>query len=219
MLATVRIGAVHSVVFGGFAAASLATRIDDARPKVLVTADAGMRGGKVSPYKPLVDEAMRLAQHPPSRVIIVDRGLDPAFARHGRARSRLCDAGRGSTPDASVAMRMARILGAVVHPLHVGYDRASPRACSATPAATRWRWRRSMRDIFCVASRRDDVHHQRHRLGGRAFVHRLRAAAQRLDHDPVRRPADPARSVIWWQIVERAPGAHDVHARRRRSAC
>src|SRR5215468_10000736 len=81
MLATVRLGAIHSVVFGGFAAASLATRIDDARPKVMVTADAGMRGGKSVPYKHLVDEALRLAKHPPAKVIIVDRGLDPAMSR------------------------------------------------------------------------------------------------------------------------------------------
>ncbi len=80
MLACARLGAVHSVVFGGFAAASLATRIDDARPKVLFTADAGMRGGKPIAYKPLVDEAMRLAQHPPQHVVIVDRGLDAGGA-------------------------------------------------------------------------------------------------------------------------------------------
>ena len=77
MLATVRIGAIHSVVFGGFASQSLATRIDDAQPKVMVTADAGMRAGKVVPYKHLVDEALRLAQSPPRHVLIVNRGLDP----------------------------------------------------------------------------------------------------------------------------------------------
>jgi propionyl-CoA synthetase len=77
MLACVRIGAIHSVVFGGFAAASLATRIDDARPVLLVTADAGMRSGKVIAYKPLVDEALRIARHPPRRVVLVSRGLDP----------------------------------------------------------------------------------------------------------------------------------------------
>ena len=82
MLACVRIGAIHSVVFGGFAAASLATRIDDARPKVMVTADAGMRAGKAVPYKPLVDEAIRLAKHPPKHVVIIDRGIDRSMARH-----------------------------------------------------------------------------------------------------------------------------------------
>ena len=81
MLATVRIGAVHSVVFGGFAAASLAARIDDATPKVMVTSDAGSRGGKGIPLKPLVDESIRLAKTPPAHVVIVNRGLDPGMTR------------------------------------------------------------------------------------------------------------------------------------------
>ena len=76
MLACARIGAIHSVVFGGFAAHSLATRIDDARPKLLITADAGMRGGRVIHYKPLVDEALRLAKEPPAKVLLFQRGLD-----------------------------------------------------------------------------------------------------------------------------------------------
>jgi propionyl-CoA synthetase len=95
MLATVRLGAIHSVVFGGFAAASLAARIDDARPKVMVTSDAGMRMGKMIPLKPLVDESIRLSKSPPSHVIIVDRGLDKSMARvagrdvdYGQARAR-----------------------------------------------------------------------------------------------------------------------------------
>ena len=79
MLATVRLGAIHSVVFGGFASASLATRIEDAAPKLVVTADAGMRGGKVIAYKPLVDEAMELAgAAAPAKVILVNRGLAEA---------------------------------------------------------------------------------------------------------------------------------------------
>ncbi|WDZ97638.1 propionate--CoA ligase [Herbaspirillum sp. WKF16] len=75
MLACARIGAVHSVVFGGFASNSLASRIDDAQPRLIVSADAGSRGGKVIPYKGLLDEAIRLAQHKPARVLLVDRGL------------------------------------------------------------------------------------------------------------------------------------------------
>jgi propionyl-CoA synthetase len=75
MLACARIGAIHSVVFGGFASVSLASRIDDATPKVVVSADAGSRAGKVVPYKPLLDEAIRLAAHKPERVLLVDRGL------------------------------------------------------------------------------------------------------------------------------------------------
>ena len=76
ILACARIGAVHSVVFGGFAAASLAARIDDAKPALLVTADAGSRMGKVVRYKPLVDESIRLAKHPPAKVLLYNRGLD-----------------------------------------------------------------------------------------------------------------------------------------------
>ena len=81
MLACTRIGAIHSVVFGGFASGSLATRIDDARPKVIVSAEAGMRGGKVVPYKHLLDEACALAQFPPEKVLMVDRGLEKGFPR------------------------------------------------------------------------------------------------------------------------------------------
>jgi propionyl-CoA synthetase len=81
MLACARIGAVHSVVFGGFAAHSLAARIDDARPKLMVTADGGMRAGKSVLYKPLVDESLRLAKFPPEKVLIFNRGLDPKMPR------------------------------------------------------------------------------------------------------------------------------------------
>jgi len=79
MLACVRIGAIHSVVFGGFAPGSLAARIDDARPKVMVTSDAGMRAGKIIPLKPLADESIRLSSAPPGHVIVVNRGLDAAL--------------------------------------------------------------------------------------------------------------------------------------------
>ncbi len=81
ILACVRLGAIHSVVFGGFAAAALANRIDDAKPKVLVSADAGMRAGKVLPYKPLTDAAIALAQIPPPHVVIFNRELDPSMTR------------------------------------------------------------------------------------------------------------------------------------------
>ncbi len=81
MLACARIGAIHSVVFGGFAAHSLASRIDDARPKLIVSADGGMRAGKAVPYKPLLDEAIARAQSKPDRVLLVDRGVDPGAQR------------------------------------------------------------------------------------------------------------------------------------------
>ena len=80
ILACARLGAVHSVVFGGFAAASLAARIDDARPSLMLTADGGSRMGKSVLYKALVDESLKLARHPPKKVLIYRRGLDPAMA-------------------------------------------------------------------------------------------------------------------------------------------
>jgi propionyl-CoA synthetase len=75
MLACARLGAIHSVVFGGFASVNLAQRIDDAAPKVIICADAGSRAGKVTPYKPLLDKAISLSVRPPEHVIVVDRGL------------------------------------------------------------------------------------------------------------------------------------------------
>ena len=84
MLACARIGAIHSVVFGGFAAPSLAARIDDARPKLMISSDAGMRGGKAIAYKNLVDAACDLAQTPPENVLMVNRGLVPFSLKAGR---------------------------------------------------------------------------------------------------------------------------------------
>ncbi len=84
MLAATRIGALHSVVFGGFASGSLASRIEDASPTLVVSADAGSRGGKGVPYKPLLDEAIRLSSHKPSAVLMVNRGLSPMEMVAGR---------------------------------------------------------------------------------------------------------------------------------------
>jgi propionyl-CoA synthetase len=84
MLACTRIGAVHSVVFGGFASVSLASRIEDAEPALVISADAGSRAGKVIPYKPLLDEALRLSAHQVPKVLLVDRGLAPMEREPGR---------------------------------------------------------------------------------------------------------------------------------------
>ncbi|HZH07959.1 MAG TPA: propionate--CoA ligase [Lautropia sp.] len=84
MLACARIGAIHSVVFGGFAAVSLASRIDDAKPRLIVSADAGSRAGKVVPYKALLDEAIERSESKPEHVLMVDRGLAPANQAAGR---------------------------------------------------------------------------------------------------------------------------------------
>ncbi|MBI4969121.1 MAG: propionyl-CoA synthetase [Rhodospirillales bacterium] len=73
MLASARLGAIHSVVFGGFAANELATRLNDAKPKLIVSASCGIEVNKVIPYKPLLDAAIAMAEHKPSRCIILAR--------------------------------------------------------------------------------------------------------------------------------------------------
>jgi propionyl-CoA synthetase len=149
MLACARIGAIHSVVFGGFAAASLATRIDDAKPKVMVTSDAGMRGGKAVPYKHLVDEACRLAKSPPQHVLIVDRGLDPQMTRV---------AGR----DLDYAQQRAQHLDARVpcawlessapsYILYTSGTTGKPKGVQRDTGGYAVALAMSMRDIFCVA--------------------------------------------------------------------
>src|SRR5262252_8207651 len=75
MLACARIGAIHSVVFGGFAAPELATRIDDARPKVILSASCGIEVQRVVPYKPLLDQAIEIAKAKPEACIILERPM------------------------------------------------------------------------------------------------------------------------------------------------
>jgi propionyl-CoA synthetase len=75
MLACARIGVTHSVVFGGFAPHELAIRIDDCKPKVILTASSGIEIDRLIAYKPLVDEAIELAEHKPKKVIVLNRKL------------------------------------------------------------------------------------------------------------------------------------------------
>jgi len=84
MLACARLGAVHSVVFGGFAANELAVRIDDCAPRVIVSASCGIEGSRVIAYKPLLDEAIALAVHKPANCIILQRPQEIAAMRVGR---------------------------------------------------------------------------------------------------------------------------------------
>ena len=84
MLACARLGAVHSVVFGGFAASQLAKRIEDAEPKVVLSASCGIEGSRVLPYKPLLDEAIELSSHKPDACVVLARPQAPAELVAGR---------------------------------------------------------------------------------------------------------------------------------------
>jgi propionyl-CoA synthetase len=146
ILAATRIGAIHSVVFGGFASGSLATRIDDAKPTLIVSSDAGMRGGKAVPYKHLLDEAIALAEHKPAKVLMVDRGLDKEFSKvagrdvdYATLRDQFMDA-RSSANGWNPPSRL--------HPLHLRHDRQAEgrparhrRLCRGTGS--------SMKHIYC----------------------------------------------------------------------
>lgn len=84
MLAVARLGAIHSVVFGGFASNELAVRIDDARPKLVISASCGVEPGRIVAYKPLLDRAIELARHKPERCIIHQRPMEKAEMTQGR---------------------------------------------------------------------------------------------------------------------------------------
>lgn len=84
MLACARLGAVHSVVFGGFASNELAVRIDDAAPKVIVSATCGVEPSRIVPYKPLLDDAIELAEHKPGHTVILHRPMQDAAMVEGR---------------------------------------------------------------------------------------------------------------------------------------
>ena len=84
MLACARLGTIHSVVFGEFAASELAKRIDDAKPKVILTASCGLEGARVIAYKPLVDEAVELSLHSVEHVVLLQRERLTADLGHER---------------------------------------------------------------------------------------------------------------------------------------
>ncbi len=137
MLACARLGAIHSVVFGGFAAVSLASRIEDAQPKVIVSADAGSRGGRVVPYKPLLDEALGLSAHKPQAVLLVNRGLAKMDLRAGATTCGVICA---------PAIWMPRCLVPGCNPPTPAISSipvarpASPRVSSAIRAVIPWPW-------------------------------------------------------------------------------
>ncbi len=185
MLACARIGAIHSVVFGGFAANELATRIDDAKPKVILSASCGIEAARVVPYKPLLDEAIELAQAQAA-------GLpDPAAA----AVRGAADAGRDHDWREAVGERgqLAKtsecVPVAATDPLYIlytsgttGIPKGVVRDNGGHMVALKW----SMQNLYGVKPGEVWWCGLRHRLGGRPLLHRLRAAAPRLHVDPLR---------------------------------
>ena len=117
MLACARIGAIHSVVFGGFAASELATRIDDATPKIILAASCGIEPGRIVEYKPLLDQAIELSQHKPTNTLILQREQAEAKMVQGRD----CDWGAAVTQAKSQGRKAGCTSVAATDPLYILY--------------------------------------------------------------------------------------------------
>jgi propionyl-CoA synthetase len=115
MLAAVRIGAIHSVVFGGFAARELATRIEDARPKAILTASCGIEPNRIVAYKPLLDEAIALSSHKPEAVLLLQRPQVSAAMVDGR------DVDLGAAMAANAGRRVPCVPVAATDPAYILY--------------------------------------------------------------------------------------------------
>ena len=207
MLACARLGAVHSVVFGGFAPRELAIRIDDAHPKVILSASCGIEGARVIPYKPLLDQAIGLARHKPDACLVLQRPQAAATMVDGRDRD-WAETVAGAAPADCVPVRGDR---PALHPLHVGHHRPAE--------GRRARQRRPRRGASVVDAERVRRPARRRLLGGlrrglgrRPLLHRLRAAAARLHDDPVRgeagRDARRGRVLARGRRARRADAVH-----------
>ena len=208
MLACARLGAIHSVVFGGFSPDSLASRIQDAKSAFVITADEGLRGGRKVPLKVNVDAAIeRVGAGVVDHVLVVRR--TGVSRQHGAGPRRLLPRGRRARLR-RMPLRGDERGGSALHPLHLGLDRhAEGRAAHHRRLS---RLRRDDAPIrLRLPRRRHLLVHGRCRLGDGPFLHPLRTAGERR-HDPdVRGRADLSLDLPLLGGDRQAQGQHLLH--------
>ena len=213
MLACARLGAIHSVVFGGFSPDSLASRIADAKSAFVVTADEGLRGGRKVPLKANVDAAIERAGGVDHVVVVRRTGSPVADAAGPR---RLLRRGRGAG-DARMPGGTDARGGSALHPLHLGLDRHAEGRAAHDRRLPRLRGDDASIRVR-LPRRRHLLVHRRCRLGHRPFLHSLRTARERRHDADVRGRADLSLDLALLGGRATSTTSPSSTPRRRRSA-